>query len=92
MVSEPGPEIADLCKQSLKSQNRYTLICMGLTLSLCYRKPEYLDQYAPVRECFNTLKTLLAGFLKKKEASWHFIIPIMNFVSTFELDLIEDIL
>ena len=49
LISEPGPEIADICKQSLKSQNRYTLICMSLTLSFCYKKPEHIDQFASVK-------------------------------------------
>ena len=29
--------------------------------------------------------------MKKKEASWHFILPFMNFISTKELDTVEDL-
>jgi hypothetical protein len=35
---------------------------------------------------------MLDELSKKKEASWHYALPMMNFVSTFELDRVEGLM
>ena len=37
LIKEPFPQVAEACKASLKSQNKYILIFTGLTLSACYK-------------------------------------------------------
>ena len=87
----PTDEIAAACKSSLKNQNKFIQIFLYLTLSKIYNKPNHFEEFPAVKEIYGHAKTQLATYFKKVEATWHFLFPLIHFISNNDLSHVENL-
>lgn len=80
LITEPREDIAKAIKIYLKNQNKYILIIIGLVLAHLYRK-EHINKLPAVKEIFSHFKAQLAPSIKKADANWQWLLPIVYFLS-----------
>ncbi len=88
LITENKDDIAKALKLYLKNQNKYILILMGIILSRVY-KEEHAKSLPSVKEIFNHFKGQLPTYLKKVEVNWQWLLPVINFLSDCDLQLID---
>lgn len=77
-------------KLYLKNTNKYILTIVGLVFSAVYKK-EHVDALPSVKEAFNHFKSQLPTYVKKIEMNWQWLLPVVNFLSNYDLQLIDQL-
>lgn len=90
MVVEPKDDVAKSLKMYLKSQNKYILIMVGLILTGIYGKDQ-VDSLPSTKEVFNHFKTQLPTYVKKIDANWQWLLPVIDFLSNCDLQFIDNL-